>query len=149
MPDAALRWGGPEDLEILCRLNRRCFNEPWSPAALHSALESGYDLLLGESGGVAVAFLLTLRVLDEIQIMQIGVDPKYRRCGLARQMMATLLSDASGVAAVTLEVRRSNRAAAMLYQSLGFTVVGERKGYYATDGGSREDALLMTLVLSE
>ena len=40
----------------------------------------------------------------------------------------------------TLEVRVSNEAAIKLYERLGFTARGKRRGYY-TD--NREDALIM------
>ena len=47
---------------------------------------------------------------------------------------------------VGLEVRPSNREALPLYESLGFKVVGRRKGYYYDTG---EDALVMELKLEE
>jgi ribosomal-protein-alanine N-acetyltransferase len=42
-----------------------------------------------------------------------------------------------------LEVRRSNSGAISLYESMGFSVVSERKNYYP-NGGNNEDALIMT-----
>jgi ribosomal-protein-alanine N-acetyltransferase len=141
----ALRRGGPDDLEAVRRLNSLCFSEPWSAASLCSALESGYDLLLCECDGIPVAFLLSLRVLDEIQIMQIGVAPDHRRRGLARRLTMALLDDTADACTLTLEVRRSNRLAQALYTSLGFEIVGCRPRYYASDAaGLREDALLMS-----
>jgi ribosomal-protein-alanine N-acetyltransferase len=47
-----------------------------------------------------------------------------------------------------LEVRASNGAARGLYEKLGFLVDGVRKNYYTTPAG-REDALLMSLPLTE
>jgi ribosomal-protein-alanine N-acetyltransferase len=44
-----------------------------------------------------------------------------------------------------LEVRKSNLIAQKLYQQVGFTTTGIRKGYYSDNG---EDALAMTLELS-
>ena len=45
-----------------------------------------------------------------------------------------------------LDVRESNRAAARLYERLGFKRIGKRRGYYPAMGG-REDSLVMELVL--
>jgi len=46
---------------------------------------------------------------------------------------------------VTLEVRRSNAAAARLYRRFGFRAVGVRPNYYAED---QEDAIVMLLDLT-
>ena len=43
---------------------------------------------------------------------------------------------------VLLEVRRSNKNARLLYESLGFATLGVRKGYYPQHEG-REDALVL------
>ena len=139
-----LRFGGAEDLHAVYRLNRQVFDSPWSVAALLSALESGYELILCEIEGEVVGYLLSLQILDEIQLMQIAVSESYRRQGLAAAMSAYLLGHANGVVLVSLELRSSNRAAHALYLGLGFEEVGLRKKYYAADAsGFREDALLM------
>jgi len=140
-----LRQGGLEDVEAVYRLNREIFSEYWSRESLFSALETGYGLLLCEDNGLPIAYLLSLTVLDEIQIMQIAVSPNYRRQGIARRMTAALIAPADACS-VTLEVRATNDAAQNLYAGLGFEIVGYRKNYYAPDiSGAREDAVLMTL----
>ena len=50
------------------------------------------------------------------------------------------LTDDGGRRGYTLEVRVSNKGAIKLYERLGFTARGKRRGYY-TD--NREDALVM------
>jgi ribosomal-protein-alanine N-acetyltransferase len=47
------------------------------------------------------------------------------------------------VATCFLEVDRGNAAAVGLYTSLGFTVAGERKGYYGSTGSGDGTALVM------
>ena len=47
---------------------------------------------------------------------------------------------------IFLEVRPSNEAAVMLYDSMGFNEIGIRNGYYPAQSG-REDALVMALEL--
>ena len=54
--------------------------------------------------------------------------------------MIQLAAD-SGMNWMTLEVRRSNKAAQSLYHKLGFIDVGYRKRYYENS----EDALVMAL----
>jgi len=146
------RQGGLADLESIYRLNRENFSEYWSRESLFSALESGYDLLLCEAEGQVVGYLLSLTVLDEIQIMQIAVTSDYRRQGIASRMTAALAESLTAadhhVCTMTLEVRQSNHAARTLYAGLDFEEVGCRKNYYAPDiNGNREDAILMTRCL--
>ncbi len=47
-----------------------------------------------------------------------------------------------------LEVRPSNAIAIRLYESLGFTRIGTRRGYYQAVGG-REDAAVLRLRLDD
>jgi ribosomal-protein-alanine N-acetyltransferase len=81
-------------------------------------------------------------VADEIQLLNIAVDPTHRRAGHGRHMLDALLhqAKAGGQTKITLEVRRDNRAALALYSDLEFRTVGVRPQYYA-DGGV--DAILM------
>jgi len=143
-----LRQGGMEDLDAVFRLNREAFAESWSFQSLFAALSSGYDLLLSESDGVLVGYLLSLSVLDEVQIMQIAVGAPSRRQGLAKRMTRHLIAQQSHMAEISLEVRESNKAARQLYAGLGFAECGCRKNYYPPDkSGSRENAILMTRIL--
>jgi ribosomal-protein-alanine N-acetyltransferase len=53
----------------------------------------------------------------------------------------------AGTTTLFIEVARDNDAARALYEALGFTETGVRKGYYARGAGGAEDALLMRLRL--
>jgi len=140
----SLRHGGLDDVEAVYQLNRHVFSEPWSRVSLYSSLESGYDVLLAELNGEIIAYVLSLSVLDEIQIMQIAVSSQYRRQGLASRLSEMLITCCTGIQSITLEVRLSNHAARQCYAQLGFQETGYRKGYYAPNAsGCREDAVLM------
>jgi len=144
-----VRVGSLDDVEIIYQLNQQAFSEHWSRASLYSSLESGYDLLICELHGESVAYLLSLSVLDEIQIMQIAVSEQHRRQGLASRMTDDLIASATDMQSITLEVRASNQAARACYAKLGFQETGYRKRYYAPDAsGCREDAVLMTATLN-
>ncbi|MDQ6992462.1 MAG: ribosomal protein S18-alanine N-acetyltransferase [Mariprofundus sp.] len=143
-----LRAGSSEALCATHNLSKRCFHEPWSFASLYAALEGDYDLLLCEKDGELCGYILSLTIIDEIEIMQIAVHPEYRRQGIARMMSEQLKNLAVGITCIHLEVRLSNQAAHALYEDLGFIQSGYRKQYYAPDSnGLREDALLMTLTI--
>lgn len=95
-----------------------------------------------------VGFVAFRHVGDEAELDQILVDPSFRRLGLAKAALQHWQSQllAKGVSVIFLDVRRGNVPAYQLYLQLGYTIVGERKGYYQ-HGGQPEDALLMKLTL--
>lgn len=137
----------PSLLSNLSRIEEACFDRPWGPAGLGETL--------ARSGvGVAYffddeprAYCLYQRVVDEVEILQLGTHPLAQRRGLGRRLVAAVLAEAeaAGCVAVFLEVRRSNAAAIALYQAAGFAVCGVRRGYYPPliEGGAPEDALLL------
>lgn len=77
----------------------------------------------------------------EGHLLGLAVREQWRRQGIARRLLAALLTAAgrSGVDNVTLEVRASNAPARALYRGVGFSPTGRRPGYYP-DG---EDALIL------
>jgi len=82
-------------------------------------------------------------------LTSISVLRSYRRLGLAKKLMLQSQDAMASIykaSYVSLHVRKSNRAALSLYRdSLGFTVQGIEKKYYA-DG---EDAYAMRLSLKQ
>ncbi len=90
--------------------------------------------LVGYAGGWVVD--------GDVQILKVGVDPAWRRHGIARALLARVADDARNLGARTcsLEVRAANAGAQALYGALGLTVAGKRPRYYS-DG---EDAVIMT-----
>jgi ribosomal-protein-alanine N-acetyltransferase len=133
-----------DDLDAVFRLGQKAFAENWSFQSLHAALASGYELLLCESDEGLAGYLLSLSVLDEVQIMQIAVAEPFRRQGLANRMTLHLIAQKPYMADISLEVRESNKAARQLYAGLGFIECGRRENYYSPDtSGRREHAILM------
>ena len=85
-------------------------------------------------------------VIDELQLLALGVLPAARRGGVGRRLLehvrtATL---AAGGRRVLLEVARSNTPARQLYESAGFSVFHVRPRYYPKTG---DDALEMELIV--
>ena len=81
----------------------------------------------------------------DAHVTTVAVDPARQRAGIARTIMVGLAAEAigRGSAAMTLEVRSSNRAALALYREFGFVPAGLRRGYYPDDGEGSEDAIVM------
>ncbi|MEC4184372.1 tRNA (adenosine(37)-N6)-threonylcarbamoyltransferase complex transferase subunit TsaD [Adlercreutzia sp. R21] len=89
--------------------------------------------LVGYAGGWVVD--------GDVQILKVGVDPAWRRHGIARALLARVADDARNLGASTssLEVRATNEGAQALYEALGYEALGVRPRYYS-DG---EDAVIM------
>lgn len=97
----------------------------------------------GWLGQELVAFLVFRVVLDEAEIIEIGVSPDFRRRGFANQILSCgLTALPKSVTIVHLEVRSQNLAAVSLYEALGFLRVGARPGYYQNPP---DTAILMSL----
>jgi ribosomal-protein-alanine N-acetyltransferase len=93
-------------------------------------------------GGQLVGYMIISRYVDAWHVMNLAVDPEFRRRGIASLLLDQLfeLTDSGGARGYTLEVRVSNEGAIRLYEGAGFRSRGIRRGYY-TD--NREDALIM------
>jgi len=84
-----------------------------------------------------------------VHLLNITVAPAHQKQGWARVLLDALALWARGQGAqwLWLEVRVSNERALQVYQTHGFRRVGERKRYYPTPAGQREDAVVMSLPL--
>ncbi|HHY83013.1 MAG TPA: ribosomal protein S18-alanine N-acetyltransferase [Clostridiales bacterium] len=132
------------DVDEVSQLERMCFSLPWSNESFRIEVEQNkcarYYVARDDSRIIGYGGMWL--VLDEAHITNIAVHPDYRRRGIGRRIMQTLINEAVrlGKTRMTLEVRVSNTPAINLYKSLGFEEGGIRKGYYSNN---REDALIM------
>lgn len=103
----------------------------------------GARFLVGEDDAGIYGFAIGLVVMDELSVLQVGVDPDRRGQGLGSVLMRALHASAPHQGVSWLEVRASNAPAVRMYEALGYSVVSVRRRYYA-DG---EDAVIMRLPL--
>lgn len=135
------------DLPAVLALQTSSFTNPWTADALkweleHSPVSRLY--VLKDPGGVTAAFCACWHLVDELHINSLAVAPERRRQGLGSELMRGVLARArdEGAVRATLEVRRSNEPARILYERLGFQVEAIRPDYYTNP---REDALILWL----
>lgn len=128
----------------LAEIELECNRPPWVASLFDSEFDQAHaHILAARMGGIVVGFLLSHHVLDEGHIVNFGVASTARGKGVGRALLSQTLEDLGlrGVHWVTLEVRKSNRIARVLYESCGFSEVGVRTHYYTDDG---EDAVVMS-----
>jgi ribosomal-protein-alanine N-acetyltransferase len=136
-----------EDLDALLAIEQKAHLTPWPrdvfERELGLDLSSTWTLSLGNK---IVGFLVFWVVHDEVHILNVAVDPAFRRRGIATAVIEHLIEIARHHKAsfVTLEVRETNQAALGLYESLRFEIIGQREAYYADTG---EDAYIMSCLL--
>jgi ribosomal-protein-alanine N-acetyltransferase len=147
-----IRLADKDDLRAIVGLQQK------APEAAHWTL-GDYERLMDDPGGtILVAELETMeppkllgfaafhRVIDEVELRNMAVDPEHRQQGVGQALLISarehMLRD--GAKRVFLEVRASNRPAQSLYYSIGFALHSVRKDYYREP---QEDALVLALEL--
>ncbi len=151
MTVAELAPSDPVSGDLLSVLHGRVFAQGWPASAFHALLQiPGTLALVMLDDGRPVGFVVARSVVDEAEIITIGVLPDHQRRGHGRGLMEAVSRHtvAAGVTSLFLEVSAVNVAARTLYERLGFTVVGRRKGYYERPDGPADDALVLRLRLA-
>ena len=131
------------DVPAVAELERKCFSDPWSERSVAAELENPLSLwLVALLGRTVVGYVGSQSVMEQADMMNIAVNPDYRRQGIAESLIERLVSELKDkqVSSLTLEVRASNAPAIALYRKLGFIQVGKRPNYYRNP---REDALIL------
>ncbi|MEX2196385.1 MAG: ribosomal protein S18-alanine N-acetyltransferase [Thermoleophilaceae bacterium] len=130
------------DLPQVIAIERRAFPTPWSLAmfVLELSKPTGICLAAVHEGHV-VGYVVCSRYDTVWHVMNIAVDDRRLRRGIARRLLERLFAQADAPGEqYTLEVRVSNEAAIRMYEGFGFRSAGLRRGYYHDN---REDALIM------
>jgi len=126
-----IRPGTADDLSAIAIMQGR---SSWEPADYLK-----YRCAVAEEDGHIAAFLVSRETAPaEREILNLVVDPLYRRRGIARALLQHEIEGFRG--AWFLEVRESNTAALELYRTARFEAVGRRSEYYHDP---LEDAIVM------
>jgi ribosomal-protein-alanine N-acetyltransferase len=134
------------DLPQVIAIERRAFPTPWSLAmfVLELSKPSGICLAALREGRI-VGYLICSRYDTVWHVMNVAVDDRLRREGIASALLSRLFerADVPGEQ-YTLEVRTSNAPAIALYERFGFRSAGLRRAYYHDN---KEDAVIMWRVV--
>lgn len=129
---ALIRPADSSDLHDLERIEKRSFATPHWKAANFLV----YDCIVAELEEHVAGFLVSRTVFrgdgtvpSEQEILNLAVDPLYRRRGVASALLRSTLRNPT--THFFLEVRESNAGARHLYENFGFKEVGRRLEYYS------------------
>lgn len=115
-------------LKKLAQLHEICFpHKPWTENDFAELKQSGCEIISSENG-----FIVWRVVLDEAEIITIGVHPTQRGNGIAEAMLVLAENEIkkSGVKKIFLEVAENNTPAYNLYTKYGYEKIGVRPKYY-------------------
>lgn len=136
------------DIDTVLDIEAVSFPSPWSRASFEGEIaeKTSRSLVIKkkqqEKPDRVIAYLFFRLLEDEMYIMNLAVDPAYRRCGVATFLLEYSLKLARRYSSkkAFLDVRASNDSAIKLYKKMGFCEVGRRQRYYLE---TREDAVVM------
>jgi ribosomal-protein-alanine N-acetyltransferase len=138
-----------EDIDQVLAIEQASFTMPWSRNLFLSEFRNPKVSLMlvarsPEGAGRIIGYIVCWVVADELHILDLAMEPFWRRKGIARMLVLAAIrqGDAVGASRAFLEVRASNTAALVLYESLGFNRSLVREGYYDMPN---EDAVVMSL----
>ena len=127
----------------VAELEKVCFSDPWSEKSVEEELINPLSLwLVAVDGEKLAGYVGSQTVLGETDMMNVAVDPSFRRQGIGEKLISSLVDALKEEEShcLTLEVRASNEPAIRLYEKLGFSQIGRRPKYYRNP---REDALIL------
>lgn len=138
-------------LERICAIEQICQDDPWTRGNFSDALKTGYQIqaVILPGNTDIIGYYVAMKGVDEVHLLNINIAPAYQKQGYAWLLLEylKLWTLSEQLQWIWLEVRAHNERALHLYKQFGFEQVGQRKDYYATKNGGREDAILMSLKL--
>lgn len=149
---AALRFAmmRAQDVEAVVAVENDAYPFPWTRGNFLDSLASRYDAwTLREADARLAGYFLLMHAVDETHLLNITVRPDLHGRGYGRMLLDKVIQLAldAKMRSVLLEVRPSNEHALAVYRHCGFQQIGIRKQYYPAAGTSREDAIVMRLML--
>ena len=123
------------------------FEKKWEKKNFYSFISNQNSIFI-LSHPKPVGYLKARITRDEIEIISILIDKKFRKAGIGKNLLNKLLDIAfkKKIQNIFLEVSVENQIAINLYKKFNFMKVGKRKNYYFQNG-RYIDADIMRLAL--
>ena len=124
---------------------------PWSQDQFTTSIENRKNLCYCLSlNGKTIGYLIAMLAPDTADILNIGIDPDFKRQGYGTGLLNHLIEDLRkrNISEILLEVRAGNQSAIQFYKSQGFEEISVRKNYYTKNSKNqshREDGIIMSI----
>ena len=130
-----------DDLDIIFKIEKEIFKEPWTKESIHDELNRSKNKLniIAEIDGKIIGYFFSHFFGNEAHILNLVIDIPFQHKGNGKIFLNKIINQYLKDANVFLEVKRTNFPAINLYLSFGFKEINIRKQYYS-DG---EDAIEM------
>lgn len=141
-----------KDLLSVLEIENMSYPNPWQLSSFKGEIEnrpiSNPYVIVFKPLDKVIGYVIYWHIRNEVQISNIAISPDYRQMGVGEGVLRKVLLEMrrKGAEFVFLEVRPSNLAARCLYEKMGFTMLGLRRGYYRNPS---EDAIIMGKSLSQ
>ena len=121
-----------EDLPGVFEVEKDAFPIPWPISSFEEELNNILSTyLVAKLENKIVGYIGVMFVMDECHVLNIAVDSKYRKMGIATQLVNEVFKHCKEhkTTYMMLEVRATNIPAQKLYSKLGFKDEVLRKDY--------------------
>lgn len=143
-----IRWLIRRDMPEVLAIEKSCFEEPWTEENFLCVLRQRNCIgMVIERDNCIIGFMIYELYSRKLRILNFAVCRDYHRKGYGSQMVNRLKDKLSQQRrkCIDLEVRETNLAAQLFFQSLGFRAVHVERQYFED---TNEDAYLMKYQLN-
>lgn len=143
VPATHIRWMIRRDMGDVLAIEKESFEFPWCEDDFVRCLRQRNCIgMVAELDDSVAGFMIYELHKSRLHILNFAVATRYRRMGVATQMVDKLIGKLSTQrrSRILLEVRETNLAAQLFFRSAGFKAVSVLRGFYED---TPEDAYLM------
>jgi ribosomal-protein-alanine N-acetyltransferase len=138
-----IRWMIRRDMPEVLKIENESFEFNWTEDDFLACLRQRNCIgMVAEHENRVVGFMIYELHKTRLHILNFAVGPAFRRLAVGAQMIEKLINKLSQQRRqeIVLEVRETNLAAQLFYQSQGFRATGVLRSHYSD---SAEDAYVM------
>lgn len=140
----------PDIMPVMAAAFDPTYGEAWTEIQCRGALAlPGSWMLTARHDGRTVGFAIVRTVLDEAELMLIGVDPDCQHSGVGQALLSAVFERCRTLSVEKIHVEmREDNPARRFYINAGFTVAGQRRNYYHRLDGKSADAITFCRLLT-
>src|SRR5436305_5482128 len=138
-----IRWMIRRDMPEVLEAEQQSFDYSWTEEDFLRCLRQRNCIgMVAEFNDKVVGFMIYELHKTKLHILNFAVAPRFRRLGIAAQMVSKLIGKLSSHrrTRITLAVRERNLTAQLFFRAQEFRAMKVLRGYYEDSG---EDAFLM------